>query len=223
LPITLIAAALAILGSVRPAAPATITLVDGTLDASLVARISTVTPLFLDVRGDVVFTVGGVGPAGPVFATDKLDLVTPTPFPASVVALLARNATLDQSAIVTFDPGSFRIDGELVTVPSDFELDGSTLTVQALGVPQGPVSDPALLAFLGPLLFSFAFDFLIIDPAGAFPDLALLNFDLVGVTQIPALDSPRPSTPVAAPGPLALAALGGLALSLAHSRRRRRQ
>jgi len=173
---------------------ATITVGSGTMEVNIISPISAPSVLAFDVRGTMSFLVSDPGPVGFALLTDLFDLATPAPFPNS--ALLGLNIGFDQHAVLLFDA-------------SGVEVSDGFLTVPATGIPVGAVSDPALSAFLGPLVFGFAF-----DGAGSVFDLendmAFLNFDLVSVAQ------------VSAPASLLLLALGMLATRLAARRRCRR-
>lgn len=190
--LTLAALLLAVCAGVGAAA--TITPDSGTLEVNIITPISIPSVFAFDVRGTMLFLVSDPGPIGFALLTDMLDLATPAPFPNAL--LLGINAGFTQWAALVFDS-------------SKVEFGSNSLTVPATGIPGGSVTDPALSAFLGPLLFGFTF-----DGAGSVFDLehdiAFLNFDLVSVAQ------------VSAPASLVLLALGMLATRLAARRRCRR-
>ena len=189
----LITAILVVGAGIGPGEAASITPVSGDLEVNLIVDIATITILAFDVRGTHSFLVSDPGPVGFVLATDLFDLVTPAPFPNAALRVI--NSAFDQNIILAFDAGS-------VVVP------GPLLTVEATGFPIGAVTDPALSAFLGPLLFSFLFDPLesAIDVSAG---LAFFNFDLVAVTQVSGAAS------------LTLLVLGAVVSGLGRFRRRR--
>ncbi|MBI2527806.1 MAG: hypothetical protein HYV93_17710 [Candidatus Rokubacteria bacterium] len=173
---------------------ATITPESGTMEASIISPISIPAVAAFDVRGTMSFMVSAPGSVGFALLTDMFDLATPAPFPNS--ALLGLNLGFGEHAVVVFDA-------------SELEVTDGFMTVPATGIPVGPVSDPALSAFLGPLVFGFRFD----GAGSAFDfehDTAFLNFDLVSVGQVPA------------PGSLVLLVLGAMATARAAARGRRR-
>jgi len=190
--VVLVAVLLGVWGGVGAAA--TITLDSGTMEARIISPISVPSVLAFDVRGTMSFLISDPGPIGFALLTDMLDLATPAPFPNAV--LLGLNPGFTQWAALVFDSSGLEIADGLLTVP-------------ATGIPGGLVTDPALSAFLGPLVFGFTF-----DGAGSVfdfeHDIAFLNFDLVSVSR------------VSAPASLLLLALGMLATRLAARRRCRR-
>jgi hypothetical protein len=185
-------AIMVIVVAIGAAEAVTIDLGPGTLDAFLLFDFSS-NLLAFDVRGTQSFIVSNPGLVGFVLVTDMFDLVTPAPFPNS--ALLAKNAAFDQSAVLVFDP-------------ANMDFSGADLFVRATGLPIGPVTDPALRAFLSnDLKFFFVF-----DPAGSAVDpsagLVLLDFNLVRVA-------------IANPASLLLLVLGAFAPALIRIRFRR--